>query len=95
MIFADIALVKKGKRLFMNKLREKTMGFKNKNEVGSITLFVLIVILFFIIVLMEVYAGLKTKKTSQSKETDKIQAEYNVSGEDVERVYEEEIKIIY
>lgn len=94
MIFADIAL-EKGKRLFMNKLREKTMGFKNKNEVGSITLFVLIVILFFIIVLMEVYAGLKTKKTSQSKETDKIQAEYNVSGEDVERVYEEEIKIIY
>lgn len=79
----------------MNKLREKTMGFKNKNEVGSITLFVLIVILFFIIVLMEVYAGLKTKKTSQSKETDKIQAEYNVSGEDVERVYEEEIKRIY
>ena len=71
------------------------MGFKNKNEVGSITLFVLIVILFFIIVLMEVYAGLKTKKTSQSKETDKIQAEYNVSGEDVERVYEEEIKRIY
>lgn len=95
MIFADIALVKKGKRLFMNKLREKTMGFKNKNEVGSITLFVLIVILFFIIVLMEVYAGLKTKKNSQSKETDKIQAEYNVSGEDVERVYEEEIKRIY
>lgn len=94
MIFADIAL-EKGKRLFMNKLREKTMGFKNKNEVGSITLFVLIVILFFIIVLMEVYAGLKTKKTSQSKETDKIQEEYNVSGEDVERVYEEEIKIIY
>lgn len=94
MIFADIAL-EKGKRLFMNKLREKTMGFKNKNEVGSITLFVLIVILFFIIVLMEVYAGLKTKKTSQSKETDKIQAEYNVSGEDVERVYEEEIKRIY
>jgi len=94
MIFADIAL-EKGKRLFMNKLREKTMGFKNKNEVGSITLFVLIVILFFIIVLMEVYAGLKTKKTSQSKETDKIQEEYNVSGEDVERVYEEEIKRIY
>lgn len=94
MIFADIAL-EKGKRLFMNKLREKTMGFKNKNEVGSITLFVLIVILFFIIVLMEVYAGLKTKKTSQSKETDKIQEEYNVSGEDVERVYEDEIKRIY
>ena len=94
MIFADIAL-EKGKRLFMNKLREKTMGFKNKNEVGSITLFVLIVILFFIIVLMEVYAGLKTKKTSQSKETDKMQEEYNVSGEDVERVYEDEIKRIY
>lgn len=66
MIFADIAL-EKGKRLFMNKLREKTMGFKNKNEVGSITLFVLIVILFFIIVLMEVYAGLKTKKLHSQK----------------------------
>ena len=75
----------------MNNLKGKIAEWKEKNEAGSVTVFVLIAILFFIIVLMGVYTGLNARSSAQIKEINKIQAEYNVSEEDLEQAYEEEV----
>ncbi len=60
--------MKKILRIFLNKTTQ---------ENGSITLFVLLSMLFFLIVLLGIYANTSLKVQNQKKEIDKIQSTYN------------------
>lgn len=63
---------------------------KNKNynkEKGSITLFVLISILFFLIVGVSLYISISNKSIAQTSEILKIQKEYEVTNEQMEEMY--------
>lgn len=62
---------------------------KIKEEKGSITLFVLVACLFFIIILLLVNIGLMNKKTNQEKELEQIAKAYTVNETDMESAYEE------
>lgn len=68
----------------MNEIKEKI----KKNERGSITLFVLVAMLFFITILILSYAGQINKMNSQRKQVERIQEEYSVEG-DMEEAYQE------
>ena len=61
-----------------------------KKEQGSITLFVLLSIMFFVIVLVGLYINSSNKIQKQQKEIDKIQKEYET--EDINEVY---LKVFY
>lgn len=62
-----------------------------KNEKGSITLFVLVAMLFFIVIVFLSYMGVFNKMASQEKDIQKIEAEYNKNSniEEMERQYQE------
>ena len=62
-----------------------------KNEKGSITLFVLVEMLFFIVIVFLSYMGVFNKMASQEKDIQKIEAEYNKNSniEEMERQYQE------
>lgn len=55
-----------------------------KNEKGSITLFVLIAMLFFLIVVFSVFISSSNKMQAQTSEIDKIQEEYD---KDIDEIY--------
>ena len=57
-----------------------------KSEKGSITLFALVAMLFFTIILVLAYSGQMDKINSQKKQVEKIQEEYNTDG-DMESIY--------
>lgn len=61
-----------------------------KNEKGSITLFVIVVMLFFIIFAAGVYAFNTNKLSTQMKDIAKIQEEYD-SDENIDEIYDETI----
>lgn len=63
---------------------------KIKEEKASITLFTLTSMIFFLIVLVGIYANTSLKIQSQEKEIDKIQSSYNqVNLNDIyEKAYE-------
>ena len=61
----------------------------SKSEKGSITLFVLLAFLFFIIVLFGVYYNLSTKNTNQAKQIEKIIKNYEVEEESINQMYED------
>lgn len=65
------------------------MKFKSKikEQRGSITLFVLVSIMFFVIVLVGLYVNSNYKIQKQQKEIEKIQKSYN--KEDMNELYEE------
>ena len=60
---------------------------KVKNEKGSITLFVLVTILFFLILVISINTRGKVSKSSQIKEIESIQSEYMASNEEMEKIY--------
>lgn len=60
---------------------------KIKSQKGSITLFVLISIMFFIIILTGIYISSSNKVQQREKEIEKIQEEYK--QKDVNDIYEE------
>lgn len=64
------------------------MRFKSKikEQRGSITLFVLVSIMFFIIVLVGLYVNSNYKIQKQQKEIEKIQKNYNT--ENIDELYE-------
>ena len=60
-----------------------------KNETGSITLFVLIAIIFFLIILAYQHVSLKNKQMAEEKELAKIQKNYQIDDEEMDKIYEE------
>lgn len=67
------------------------MFLKLKKENGAITLFVLVSMLFFIIVLMGIYVNISNKIQKQEKEIQQIQKSYQ--KEDINSLYQDTIKI--
>ncbi len=66
------------------------MKFKSKivkEQKGSITLFVLISIMFFVVVLVGLYANSNNKIQKQQRELEKIQKSYNKIN--INELYEE------
>ena len=59
---------------------------KIKQEKGSITLYVLISMLLFIVVILAIYFNSNSKMQKQNKEIEKIQKEYE--KENINDVYE-------
>ena len=68
---------------------KKRFSEKLKGQKGSITLFVLISIIFFLIVLISIYISSGNKEQSQVSEIKAIQEEYNVSPEELQKEYQE------
>lgn len=62
-----------------------------KNQKGSITLFVLVAILFFLIVVLSVYTSNQNKKITQLGQVDKIIKDYEKDVENIDQIYEDEI----
>ncbi len=54
--------------------------YKLKNQKGSVTLFVLIVMIFFLIILVSLFANTKTKIIEQEKQIAIIQKEYETEN---------------
>ena len=63
---------------------------KIKEQKGSITIFVLISMIFFTIVVMALYVNSSYKVQAQQKEIEKIQKTYQ--KEDINQIYEEHKK---
>lgn len=62
-----------------------------KNEKGSITLFVLLAILFFLIVIFSLFITSSNKNTIQSSEIDKIKEEYQESVDNIDQIYSDTV----
>ena len=58
-----------------------------KNENGAITLFILLAILFFLIILSSLYFNSSNKIQAQASETDKIKKEYEKDINNVDQIY--------
>lgn len=58
-----------------------------KNEKGSITLFILLAILFFLIVIFTLFVYSSNKNTIQNSEIDKIKREYQDSVNNINQIY--------
>ena len=63
-------------------MKERTI----RSEKGSITLFVLITMLFFIYIVISVYMNQNNKINAQKKQIQQIQQEYN-KDENMEEIY--------
>lgn len=63
---------------------------KMKEQKGSITLFVLLSILFFVMVLMGLYVNSSNKIQKQQKEIEKVQESYNT--ENISELYDKTYK---
>ena len=61
--------------------------FNVKDEKGSITLFVVIAILFFLIILFGRVYSTSNLNTAQLKEVEQIQKQYTVTDDDLDRAY--------
>ena len=59
-----------------------------KEEGGSITLFVLISFIFFLIVCIFIYLNINNKKISQTEEIKQIEKNYESTNEVLEEKYE-------
>lgn len=66
---------------------------KIKEEKGSITLFTLTSMIFFLIILVGIYASTSLKIQSQEKEIQKIQSTYNQVN--INDIYEKSYEKIY
>ena len=60
-----------------------------KSEKGSITLFVLLAILFFLIVMFSIFINSSNKNMIQSSEIDKIKEEYQESVDNIDQIYDD------
>lgn len=58
-------------------------------ETGAITLFVLLAMLFFLIVVLSVFMNSSNKIISQTSEIDKIKEEYEQSVNNIDQIYNE------
>ena len=62
-----------------------------KSENGSITLFVLLAILFFLIVIFSLFINSSNKNMIQSSEIDKIKEEYQESINNIDQIYKDTV----
>ena len=76
----------------MKKYKQKQKDDKVKGEKGAITLFVLVAILFFLIILIGLFASSSNIRTSQVKELEKIQENYKIEPNEIDRIYAEQIE---
>lgn len=60
-------------------------------ENGAITLFVLLALLFFMIVILSLFLSSSNKNLSQASEIDKIQEEYAESVNHIDQIYDETV----
>lgn len=60
-----------------------------KKQSGSVTLFVLIAMIFFLIVCFFIYTNSNNKKISQSKELEQLKKNYEQNKEELDEEYEE------
>ena len=58
-------------------------------ETGAITLFVLLAMLFFLIVIFSMFMSSSNKYLSQTSEIDKIKEEYEQSINNIDQIYNE------
>ena len=58
---------------------------------GSITLFVLISVLFFIVIVISTYTQISNKRTAQEKELNRIEEKYEITDDEIEDEYNEQI----
>ena len=58
-------------------------------ETGAITLFVLLAMLFFLIIVLSVFMNSSNKIISQTSEIDKIKEEYEQSVNNIDQIYNE------
>lgn len=63
-----------------------------RNEKGSITLFVLLAIVFFLIVIVNMFITSTNKNRIQVSELDKIKEEYGKDIENIDQIYAEELE---
>ena len=71
-------------------IRSEKMIDKQKQR-GSITLFVLISVLFFIVIAIATYTQISNKATAQEKELNNIEEKYEVTDDEIEDEYNEQI----
>lgn len=64
-----------------------------KNEKGSVTLFVLICMMFFCLILLGIYLASINKNNSQLKELENIKEEY-ISQESIDEIYYNQVKYV-
>ena len=62
--------------------------FNFKNDSGSVTLFVLIAMIFFLIVCFFIYTSSNNKKVSQMRELEQLKKNYESTAEEIESKYE-------
>ncbi|MFR2571127.1 MAG: hypothetical protein ACLS90_05475, partial [Clostridia bacterium] len=60
-----------------------------KSENGAVTLFVLIAILFFLIVIFGMYVRSSSKNQVQISEMEKVQKEYQKDVDNIDQIYDE------
>lgn len=65
----------------------KKMRDNLKNEKGSITLFVLIAMLFFVVSLFSIYVSNNNRIQTLESEIEKIEENYSYSDEDIMEIY--------
>ncbi len=70
------------------------MKRKNNKEQGSITLFTIISIIFFLIISVGIYINISNKSGTQVSEISKIKSEYEISKEQMDEKYEEVVNNI-
>ena len=73
---------------FSDKLNQFFKRFKRGNS-GSITLFVLIALIFFITVGLGIYISTSNTLNSQSKEVSKMEGDYQVGDDELDEIYED------
>ena len=63
-----------------------------KKENGSITIFVMIAMLTFIIIAFAIFLNESNKKVNQETEIDKIQEEYGENINNINEIYENQLQ---
>lgn len=79
-------------KLNPNLAQERNERLSQRNEKGSVTLFVLIALIFFIIIGLAIFMTTMNQSSSQQKAVDKIADDYkNVSEGELDKLYDDEL----
>ena len=74
----------------MGKIKNKSTEIENKvnSEKGSVTLYVLIAMMFMCFVLIGIYMSVMNKNSNQMKQIEKIKAEYEQEMDNIDDIYD-------
>ena len=78
----------------LEEIKKQKLNRVRKGERGSITLFVLIAMMFFLTVGIAIYIANVNNSTTQQRDVKKIQSEYNDGGDLNQIYYEQKNKIV-